>query len=324
MMPLSAWFILPLAAALDLAAGDPARLPHPVRLMGRLISRLEGPFRRLPLPEKGAGLLFAGALVTMAYGSTLALAALAFSCHPALGLAVEAGIVYTCLSGRCLQEEALQVRDLLLEHRLEEAREKTAMLVSRDVSALDERGLVRAVVETVSENFVDGVLSPLFYAALLGAPGAVAFKMASTLDSMVGYRNERYERFGKASARLDDILNWIPARVSIPVVAASAHVLLRSGKSALRTALRDGAKHKSPNAGRPEAAFSGSLRIKINGPGVYHGRIIEKPWIGEDFGPPGILDIEKAAALMLASMLASLPVFVLLQLAAGMISFTGG
>ncbi len=314
MMPLSVWYILPLAVLFDLAAGDPRWLPHPVRLMGWAVDQLEGPFRKLPLPLVFSGFLYAALLVTGAWLATLLLVVAAAWLHPIVGVIVQVGIIYTCLAGRCLHDEAIKVRDLLVSNDTEKARKQVGMLVSRDVSKLDGTGIARAAVETVAENFVDGVLSPLFFAAIFGAPGAVAFKMASTLDSMVGYKNDRYAQFGKASARLDDLLNWIPARLSIPVIALAAQLLHHRGRQSFQTGLREGGNHKSPNAGRPEAAFAGALAVKINGPGVYHGRKVDKAWIGKNFGPPETADIEKAGRLMLLSAMISLPVVMVFQL----------
>lgn len=298
-----AWYVLPAAVAVDLAAGDPPGLPHPVRLMGRAVERLEPVFRKLPLPTGFSGFLFALCLVGGCFFVTLALVVAAAAWHPFLGVLVQVGIVYTCLSSRCLYDEAMCVRNLLASGDIEKARAHIGMLVSRDVDGLDDTAVARAAVETVAENFVDGVLSPLFYAAILGAPGAAAFKMASTLDSMVGYKNERYLNFGRASARLDDLLNWIPARLSIPVIALSAGALLSTGRQSFQIALREGKNHSSPNAGRPEAAFAGALGVRINGPGMYHGRLVEKPWIGKAFAPPIPADIEKAGHLMLVATL---------------------
>ncbi|MBS3759767.1 MAG: cobalamin biosynthesis protein CobD [Desulfobacterales bacterium] len=306
------WTLIPLALAIDLAVGDPPWLPHPVRAMGWAASRLEPVFRRLQLPLELSGLLFAASLVSGCFLATLILVAAATSVHPLLGLILQILIIYFCLAPRCLYDEAMSVRNFLASGDTEKARLQIGMLVSRDVRTLDETGIARAGVETVAENFVDGVLSPLFYAAILGAPGAMAFKMASTLDSMVGYKNERYMSFGKASARLDDLLNWIPARLAIPVVAIAAQMMFHTGGQAFRTALREGKNHESPNAGRPEAAFAGALRVKINGPNIYHGQYLNKPWIGLGFNSPKPSDIEKAGQLMVLSSLIGLVLMVAL------------
>ncbi len=299
------WVLLPLALVIDLAAGDPPRLPHPIRLMGWGISRLEPLFRWLKLPLTVSGFLFAALMVGAAFLAAFVLVAAAIWVHPVLGVITQVLIIYTCLAPRCLYDEAMHVRRSLAAGETEHARARIGMLVSRDVRHLDETGISRAAVETVAENFVDGVLSPLFYAALLGAPGAAAFKMASTLDSMVGYKNERYKDFGRASARLDDLLNWIPARLSLPIIALAARMLFDTGGRALQTARHEGKNHQSPNAGRPEAAFAGALGVKLNGPNIYHGRYVDKPWIGKNFRPPVPSDIEKAGHLMILSTLLS-------------------
>lgn len=297
------WYILPLALIIDLAAGDPYWLPHPVRLMGWAAKRLELLFRKLSMALEISGFLFAVSLVLGFYLATLGLVLGLGAIHPFLALIGQVLIVYNCLAPRCLYDEAMKVRKLLTSGDIAAARKQVGMLVSRDTQNLDETGITRAAIETVAENFVDGVLSPLFYAALLGAPGAVAFKMASTLDSMVGYKNDKYLQFGKASARLDDILNWIPARLSIPVTAIAAELLFHRGRASFQTARREGSRHHSPNAGRPEAAFAGALGVKINGPNIYHGKQVDKPWIGKYFNPPVPADIEKAAQLMIISAL---------------------
>lgn len=314
MAPLSAWYVLAAALFLDLLLGDPPRLPHPVRWMGAAVQKLEPPLRNSPLPLFVSGLLFAGILVVSAYSATWVIVDLAGWLHPIAGVAVEIVIVYTCLAARCLYTEAKKVHKALVWGDMKTARKQIGMLISRDPQTLDAEGISCAAVETVAENFVDGVLSPLFFAALLGAPGAVAFKMASTLDSMVGYKTERYVVFGRASARLDDLLNWLPARFSVPVIAVCAQAMFKTGRQSFRIAMREGKNHKSPNAGRPEAAFAGALGVKINGPGIYHGRRVEKEWIGVNFNPPAPADIAGAAKLMccaagLSVVLLTLPFF---------------
>ncbi|MGM0453847.1 MAG: adenosylcobinamide-phosphate synthase CbiB [Thermodesulfobacteriota bacterium] len=319
MEPLFAWYIVPVALCLDLLIGDPRRLPHPVRLMGWAAERLEPPLRRSFLPLNLSGALFAVILIAAAYVFTLTLVDFSGRLHPAVRVLAEAAIVYTCLSARCLYSEAKKVFNALTAGDLETARDQIGMLVSRDPKTLDAAGIGRAAVETVAENFVDGVLSPLFFAVVLGAPGAVAFKMASTLDSMVGYQNERYVCFGRPAARFDDLLNWLPARLSIPVIACCAQWMFGTGRRVFQTALREGKNHKSPNAGRPEAAFAGALGVKINGPGNYHGRRVEKPWIGIDFHRPEAADILRAARLMIFAAVVSAAVLTAARAAVGLI-----
>ena len=306
MEALSSWTILPAAFALDMLLGDPRRFPHPVRWMGRAITATEPRFRRLVPHPLAAGAFFAIALVAGTWALTALAVDLVHGIRPALGAAVEVLLVYFCLSVRSLDDAAREIFELLAGGRVDEARAKVALIVGRDVERYQAEDIARAAVETVAENFVDGVLSPLLFAAVGGAPLAMAFKMASTLDSMVGYKNARYLLFGRASARLDDVFNFVPARLSVPVIALAAGILSRTGRRAFRTAWREGANHTSPNAGRPEAAFAGALGVRLNGPNTYGGILIRKPYIGVRFGAPGVGDIRRACDLMVLASVLSL------------------
>jgi adenosylcobinamide-phosphate synthase len=301
----SSWMVIPAAFALDLLLGDPQRLPHPVRWMGKAISVCEPWFRKIPASPVLAGGLFAVFLAGSTWASAALLIETCSRVHPWLQAAVETILVYYCLSVRSLIDAAMEVFNLLSQDRVAEARSRVALIVGRDVDRYQSRDIARAAVETVAENFVDGVLSPLLYAAVGGAPLAMAFKMVSTLDSMVGYKNETYFEFGKVSARLDDVLNFIPARVSVPLIALAAQILSRSGARAFKTAWREGRNHTSPNAGRPEAAFAGALAVKLNGPNTYGGILVRKPYIGVRFGEMRIEDIKRACDLMLGGSLLS-------------------
>jgi adenosylcobinamide-phosphate synthase len=295
---LSSWTILPAAFALDMLLGDPHRLPHPVRWMGRAIAAAEPRFRRLVPNPLAAGALFALVLVAGTWTLTALLVDAAREIRPAIGAAVEVLLVYYCLSVRSLDDAAREIFGLLTGGQVDAARGKVALIVGRDVERYQAPDIARAAVETVAENFVDGVLSPLLFAAAGGAPLALAFKMASTLDSMVGYKTERYGLFGRASARLDDLLNLIPARLSVAVIALAAEILSRTGRRAFRTAWREGGNHTSPNAGRPEAAFAGALGVRLNGPNTYGGILVRKPYIGVRFGDTAPADIRRACDLM--------------------------
>jgi adenosylcobinamide-phosphate synthase len=296
---LSSWIVIPAAFALDMLMGDPRRFPHPVRWMGRFIVSAEPWFRRLPTHPVWAGGLFAAVLVAGTWCANTVLVDACRNLYPALATAAEIVMVYFCLSIRSLNDAALEIFTLLNEQRVAEARLRLALIVGRDVDRYQPADMARAAVETVAENFVDGVLSPLLFAAVGGAPLAMAFKMVSTLDSMVGYKNERYFHFGKASARLDDAFNFVPARASVPIIALAAQTLSRSGIRALKTAWSEGPNHTSPNAGRPEAAFAGALRVRLNGPNTYGGILVKKPYIGVRFGEVRIEDIKKACDLMM-------------------------
>ena len=303
MMPAFSWFAIPAAFALDYLLGDPQYALHPVRLMGRAATRAEAAFRRLSLPLFWSGLLFAVSLIAGVWGLTFLVLLAAAAVSPLLAALVNVALIYFCLSARSLEKEALAVRNRLQAGRLDEAKNILAMIVGRDVAPLDEAGVSRAAVETVAENLVDGVISPLFFAVVGGAPLAMAFKMASTLDSMVGYKDDAYLLFGKAAARIDDAANYIPARLSVPVIALAAALLFKSGPAALATAVRQGRRHASPNAGYPEAAFAGALSVCLGGPSIYQGWLVEKPYLGEGLGKARPLHIEKACRLMMTAAL---------------------
>jgi adenosylcobinamide-phosphate synthase len=174
-------------------------------------------------------------------------------------------------------------------------------IVGRDVDDYQADGIARAAVETVSENLVDGVISPLFFAAIGGAPLAMAYKMVNTLDSMIGYKNQKYLYFGRAAAWLDDVLNYVPARLSVPIIALAAQLLDGKGARAFETAVKEGANHSSPNAGLPEAAFAGALAVKLNGPNLYNGKLVDKPYIGVRFGKAKIENIKQSCDIMMLS-----------------------
>jgi adenosylcobinamide-phosphate synthase len=292
---------LPAAFLLDLLIGDPRRLPHPVRWMGAAIDAAEPVFRGISLPLRGSGALFAATLVLSAFGISWAVVTLAYRLHPSAGFLVETLCLFYCLSVRSLADSALRVSRSLGGNDLTGARGALAMIVGRETASLDPPAIRRAVVETVSENLVDGVMAPLFYGAIGGAPLALAYKMVNTLDSMVGYKNDRYAAFGWASARLDDAAGFLPARGAIPIIAAAAAILLKKGRQALATALREGRKHTSPNAGWPEAAFAGALGIRLGGPSTYHGKRVEKPWLGESGADPQPVHLTAAVDLMVLS-----------------------
>ena len=293
------WYVLPLAFALDLVLGDPRWLPHPVRWMGKAIEIAEPSFRKLPGDLIVAGALFAGSLIICTWALTWILLAVVNRIHPVLNNGFEIILIYYCISAGSLEEAALEIKGCLKNKNIAGARAKVAMIVGREVANYQEPDVARATVETVAENLVDGVISPLFFAAIGGAPLAVAYKMVNTLDSMVGYKNEKYLDFGKASARIDDVLNYIPSRLSVPLISLAAQILSAKGARSFGTALVEGANHTSPNAGYPEAAFAGALGVKLNGPNYYHGRLIHKPYIGTRFGRTSAGHIQKACDIMM-------------------------
>ena len=292
---------LPLAFVLDMLIGDPDFRHHPIRYMGRAIEATEPRFRRLSVSPVVSGGLMAGLLIAWSWAAAVLLLAVAEIAHPSLATALEVVLIYFGISCGALRCAALAVLQPLRRGDLAEAREKLAMIVGRDVRNLDETGAARAAVETVAENLVDGVVAPLFFAAIGGAPLLMAYKMVNTLDSMIGYKNDQYREFGRIAAKIDDAANYLPARLSLPFIALAAQILKRRGGEALATARRDGRRHASPNAGHPEAAFAGALEVRLGGPNIYHGTRVEKPWIGEEFGPVRPTHIARATDLMVLS-----------------------
>lgn len=273
--------ILLSAVALDLLLGDPRWLPHPVVGIGRLVSALEKPLRRLIRNQRLAGVL----LLIGVVGTTVLLAYLllkgAAALHASLGAALAAVLAWTCLAARSLQRESGLVADRLVAGDLEGARHYLSRIVGRDTADLDEAEIWRALVETVAENTSDGIIAPLFYLLIGGPVLGLAYKAVNTLDSMVGYKNERYLEFGWASARFDDLANWLPARLTgFLMVVAAPIVGLSAGKS-FKMMIRDGGNHSSPNSGIPEAAASGALGIRLGGMNRYFGQPVEKPTIGD-------------------------------------------
>jgi adenosylcobinamide-phosphate synthase len=295
------YYILPAAFALDILLGDPRFLPHPVRWMGMAIERLEPPLRRISMDLTFSGALFAAVLILGTWLLAFLVLTTAHRVHPLFKVALEVILIYYCISARSLDNAAMEVKQCLEQKNIQATRKKVAMIVGRDINNYNEAGLARATVETVAENLVDGVTAPLFYAAIGGAPLALAYKMTNTLDSMVGYKNQTYQQFGKASAGFDDILNYLPARLTVPVIALAAQILSGCGEQSLKTAVCEGANHASPNAGYAEAAFAGALAVKLNGPNFYHGQLVDKPYIGLRFGKTLPGHIKKACDLMLLS-----------------------
>jgi len=301
--PISFLYIIFAACILDLILGDPESLPHPIRWMGRSINALEPRFRKFNVNLKTSGAILSILLILITWCLTSILVLSAQLIHPILKTFIEIILIYYCISIRSLRDSAMEVYKLLNHGKLGAAKKKLAFIVGRDVEKLSEEGVVLAAVETVAENLVDGVMSPLFFAAIGGAPLAMAYKMVNTLDSMIGYKNEKYRNFGKAAAKIDDVANFIPARLSIPVISLAVQILSGKGWGAFKTAIKEGSKHTSPNAGYPEAAFAGGLGIKLGGPNYYGGQLVPKPYIGERLGNAKIEHIRKACDIMMLSSL---------------------
>jgi adenosylcobinamide-phosphate synthase len=282
---------------LDLAIGDPRWLPHPVRMIGRAVCFLEDKLRSLfgKNREKAAGVLLVLLIVLpAAFAAFLIREALLFPPRGVLmvvGMVIMVYLIATTIALRELVSSAALVIKSVGTGDLVAARSSLSMIVGRDTGNLDEEGVLRATIETIAENLSDGVIAPVLYLVIGGLPLAVAYKAINTLDSMVGYKNEKYISFGWAAARLDDAVNFIPARITgiLIVFASFLYFLMRrpgtslsAARDSLTVMIRDGRKHTSPNSGIPEAAMAGSLGVRLGGPSTYGGLLVQKPFIGEN------------------------------------------
>jgi adenosylcobinamide-phosphate synthase len=292
-----------LAIVLDLLIGDPRWLPHPVKLIGNSAAWLERPMRNAIRNARVAGV--ATALVVISTTALLSWGILFVAGVAGTPWRDAASILmlYFTFAAHDLAGHALRVSKALRENDLQGARALVSRMVGRDTACLDERGVVRAVVESVAENTVDGVTAPLFFAFLGGPVGALTYKAISTLDSTFGYRNERYLYFGWASARIDDVAAWVPARLTLPFISLAAAFTGLHPWLALRCGLRDGGKHASPNSGISEAASAGALRVQLGGPLIREGRLSQAPLLGENLQPLQRRHISAAVRLMLATAL---------------------
>jgi len=277
--------VLALALLLDLTLGDPRWLPHPVVLIGRLISFLDIFLNKCFSHKHIAGTLLLLITAGSAGASTWLLVRLGLSIHPLLGLLASVVLSYTCLATRSLHSESAMVANALETGDLMEARRCLSHIVGRDTDNLEEGEIWRALVETVAENTSDGIIAPLFWLTLAGPVGGMTYKAVSTLDSMVGYKSERYLQFGWASARMDDLLNFIPARLTALLMILASPLAGLSPGNALSVALNDRLKHPSPNSGHPEAAAAGALGVRLGGPASYKGIPSWKEYIGIPLSP---------------------------------------
>lgn len=273
--------IITLALLLDLIIGDPRWLPHPVTLMGRLIEILDKALRLPWLDPRLAGLLLLVVTVGSAAGGSWILLKTLTHLAPLAGYAGAIFLSYTCLAARSLHIESARVATALSSGSLPEARYYLSMVVGRDTDQLEEPEIWRALVETVAENTSDGIIAPLLWLTVGGPVAVMAYKAVSTLDSMVGYRNERYLHMGCASARMDDLLNFIPARLTSVLIIVSAALTGYSASGAMLITLRDRLKNPSPNSGHPEASAAGALGIRLGGAASYGGIASMKEYIGD-------------------------------------------
>jgi len=287
-----------IAVALDLVLGDPRWLPHPVRGIGGLASRLEAVSRRWLGGTRTAGAFAALAIYAVAGGVTWIAIRASGDLDPLAGDVVSIVVIYTTIAAHDLAAHSMAVFRSLATGNLAEARRRVGAIVGRAPDRLDEAGVARATVESVAESTVDGVTAPLMVAVIAGPVGAIVYRAINTLDSMFGHQDERYCRFGWAAARIDDLANFLPARCTAPLVCVAAFLLRLRPAASLRMLLRDGRKHASPNAGWTEAAMAGALGVQLGGVNYYDGQPLEKPTLGEAIVPLCAAHIRTANAVM--------------------------
>ncbi|WP_068304795.1 adenosylcobinamide-phosphate synthase CbiB [Pararhodobacter sp. CCB-MM2] len=283
-----------IAMGIDALIGWPdalyRRIGHPVTWLGALISGLEGRLNR-GANRRAKGVLAALVVILTAGGTAAAITALLPGGW--IGIVVTGVLAWPLVAIRSMHQHVAAVAEPLIRGDLAGARYAVSMIVGRDPSQLDQAGVARAAVESLAENTSDGIVAPLFWGVVAGLPGIAAYKAINTLDSMIGHRNERYEQFGWASARIDDLVNLAPARLTGVLFAlVSARPIV-----ALRTMMRDAGQHRSPNAGWPEAAMAGSLWIRLSGPRVYGDRVAQEPWVNGGAPDPQPQDLARALAL---------------------------
>lgn len=266
---------------LDLLLGDPHGWPHPIVWIGRLIGKLEDVLRKAIPQQRLAGVVLVILVLAATVFAATLLLKVAGTVVGLLAWLAALWLGWSCLALRSLHVESASVIKQLERGDLPAARQALAMIVGRETTNLNEEEILKATLETVAENASDGVIAPLFYLVIGGPVLALAFKAVSTLDSMVGYKNDKYREFGWAGARLDDLLNYIPARLTGFLFIAAAFPLQLNGRGALKVMLRDAAKHASPNAGWPEAAAAGALNLQFGGAAVYFGQRVDKPTFGD-------------------------------------------
>ena len=293
---------------LDCIIGDPYNIPHPIKLIGSLISKLEKLVRSRMKNLRLGGVFLALTVILLSTFVTLAVLYVCYHISVILGIAVESVLWCYMLAARCLCRESMKVCDAAESGDIEKARQAVSMIVGRDTAVLDKDGIIRAAVETVAENTSDGVTAPLFYMGLGGAVGAFLYKSVNTMDSMIGYKNEKYADIGRFAAKLDDVLNFIPSRLTALAMIVCAPIVGLDGRRAYHIWKRDRRKHASPNSAQTESACAGALGVQLAGDAYYFGELHKKEFIGDPVREIENEDITRANRLMYA---ASALVFVL-------------
>ena len=308
---------------IDFFVGDPHAVPHPVVAIGKLIAFLD---KKLRIENGDKRDILRGALtvlIVVAVSVTIPsfILFIMWRIHPLVYLAVSSIMCWQIIAARELVRECMTVEKALIKNDIEAARKAVSYVVGRDTDALDKPAICRAVVETIAENGSDGVIAPLFWMFLFGAVGGFFYKAVNTMDSMLGYKNDKYLYFGRAAAKTDDVVNFIPSRISAFLMIVSCPLCNLDGKNALRIFRRDRFKHTSPNAAQTESLFAGALNVRLNGPAYYGGVLHEKEWLGDDIRPIEPDDIERSGRLMYTASLMMLGIGVLLRMGVILICF---
>lgn len=295
---------------LDLLIGDPHFIPHPVRLIGSLISFLDKRLncdakyniseKKLNLIKYKRGMLLVFAVIFATFTMSVIIIVAAYSINLYAGVIAEAVMTWQILATKCLRVESMRVYDALRTDGVDAGRRAVSMIVGRDTSVLDAAGVTRAAVETIAENTSDGVIAPMLYTAIGGPVLGFVYKAVNTMDSMLGYKNDKYMYFGRFAARLDDVVNFIPARISAYLMIAAAFIGGRhfDGKNAYRIFKRDRFNHASPNSAQTESVCAGALRVQLAGDAVYFGKLVKKKYIGDGLREIEYEDIKRANRLM--------------------------
>ncbi|ODS34661.1 MAG: cobalamin biosynthesis protein [Candidatus Scalindua rubra] len=312
-----------IAFILDFLIGDPRWIPHPVRIIGRCIEYLEKILLRIFISERVAGILLTGIVVFGTYLITYKIICIFSGIGKIWGIAISTIIIFYSLSIRDLLREAGNVLKALKSGNIRKARKNLSRIVGRDTHSLNEQQITRGCIETSAESSVDGIIAPLFYAFIGGPALAMAYKSINTLDSMVGYKNEKYCNFGWASAKLDDIVNYVPARIAAIILPISSYLCGADYSNSVKIVKRDSRKHPSPNSGIPEAAIAGALGIRLGGLSTYDGITSNKPFIGDPINNIVFDHINNTKRIVMVSAIFSVVFGIAFLLIGGYLSMNG-
>lgn len=284
---------------LDLIIGDPNNPFHPVRMIGWIANKFEVLARRIFKDSlKFAGLIVWMLTVGITFIITYEIINISKGINNYFGIILDGILIYFCISSKGLVVEGHKVIKYLIKDDIEGARKQLSFIVGRDTKNLDRNGIIRAVVETIAENMADGIIAPLFYAGIFGAPLALGYKAVNTLDSMFGYKNDKYKEFGYFPAKLDDVFNYIPARITGIFIIMASFILKYDYKNSFKIYKRDRYNHTSPNSAHPEAAIAGTLGLQLGGANYYFGKLVEKPTIGDKLKEIDINDVNKTSNVL--------------------------